>query len=179
MNWFFITILHLRRERVSALWLSISLLSQERTRKIENFISNLLDRNKRRNELAFLSRVRLVGFRLGLVVVIGLVNRAEGGPRQEGDAQGKIHLFWVNIKYYNKLLKIVDDSESEDENRVVKSEKDKRFDEMRELIKKSKNTRKNNDLNAAMNHFIDLTKGVYRVYNLVKIELFCLFEINV
>jgi len=64
--------------------------------------------------------------------------------------------------------KIVDDSESEDENRVVKSEKDKRFDEMRELIKKSKNTRKNNDLNAAMNHFIDLTKAIAKSDKVVK-----------
>ena len=54
--------------------------------------------------------------------------------------------------------KIIDDSESEDENRVVKSEKDKRFDELREIGKKLKNTRKNNDLNATMNHFLDLTK---------------------
>ena len=60
--------------------------------------------------------------------------------------------------------KIIDDSESEDENRVVKSEKDKRFDELREIGKKLKNTRKNNDLNATMNHFLDLTKDCGIIY---------------
>jgi len=73
------------------------------------------------------------------------------------------------VKQVKKVQrKIVDDSESEDENRVVKSEKDKRFDEMRDIIKKSKNTRKNNDLNATMNHFLDLTKAFAKSEKVVK-----------
>merc|ERR1712131_577364 len=73
------------------------------------------------------------------------------------------------VKQVKKVQrKIVDDSESEDENRIVKSEKDKRFDEMRDIIKKSKNTRENNDLNATMNHFLDLTKAFAKSEKVVK-----------
>ena len=36
---------------------------------------------------------------------------------------------------------------------------DKRFDELRDIIKKARNTRKNNDLNASLNLFQDFSKG--------------------
>jgi len=39
---------------------------------------------KKQNEFAFFPRVRLV--RLRLILIIGLINGAEGGPRQEGHA---------------------------------------------------------------------------------------------
>merc|ERR1712141_326973 len=74
------------------------------------------------------------------------------------------------VKQKKKVKVIVDDSESEEEKRPVKNLKDKRFDEIREICKKSRNTRKNNDLNAAMNLFEDLKKSLSKSIKVIERE---------
>merc|ERR1711937_587308 len=65
---------------------------------------------------------------------------------------------------------IIEDSESEEENRVVKTLKDKRFDELRDIIKKARNTRKNNDLNASLNLFQDFSKAFVKSQKVIEKE---------
>merc|ERR1712141_668299 len=74
------------------------------------------------------------------------------------------------VKQKKKVKVIVDDSESEEEKRPVKNLKDKRFDEIREICKKSRDTRKNNDLNAAMNLFEDLKKSFSKSIKVIERE---------
>merc|ERR1712157_535631 len=69
-----------------------------------------------------------------------------------------------------KKKAIIEDSESEEENRVVKTLKDKRFDELRDIIKKARNTRKNNDLNASLNLFQDFSKAFVKSQKVIEKE---------
>lgn len=69
-----------------------------------------------------------------------------------------------------KKKAIIEDSESEEENRVVKTLKDKRFDELRDIIKKARNTRKNNDLNASLNLFQDFNKAFVKSQKVIEKE---------
>jgi translation initiation factor 3 subunit C len=62
------------------------------------------------------------------------------------------------------------DEESEEETRVVKSSKDKRFDDMLDIIKKAKNARKNKDFNASLTIFQDLTKAYVKSAKVIEKE---------
>ena len=54
---------------------------------------------------------------------------------------------------------IYTDESEDEEKRIVKSVTVKRFDELREIIKKAKNARKNKDFNASLNMFVELTRS--------------------
>ena len=74
------------------------------------------------------------------------------------------------------MKQIYTDDESDEEKRVVKSSTDKRFDELRDIIKKAKNARRANvqDFNASLTMFQELTKVCWKIFKDFKYILYFL-----
>merc|ERR1712048_624014 len=83
----------------------------------------------------------------------------------ESDSEPKVEVQKVKKK---NVKQIFTDEESDEEKRVVKCTTDKRFDEMRDIIKKAKNARKNKDFNASLNLFQDLTRSFVKSAKVVE-----------
>lgn len=82
----------------------------------------------------------------------------EGNPSESESASEKESEDFQEKVTKKMMFKDVESSESEEEKRTVKTEKDKRFGAMRDIIKKIFDKIKINDFTAIYNEFIELNK---------------------
>lgn len=98
---------------------------------------------------------------------------AEGNPSEDESASEKEELEKIEEDKKDKkkiMFRDVDTSDSEEEKRVVKSEKDKRFSALRETIKKIHDKIKINDFVAIYNEFMELNKLVEKSKKIIDKE---------